>query len=77
MGLSLPLDGFAFSFDDVGLRISFAARIADSPARWAFRTLDVLDHRIALALEVADAAPIVRLHHVTRLSATSFEIHSC
>jgi 4'-phosphopantetheinyl transferase len=77
MGLSLPLDGFAFSFDDVEPRISFAPKIADAPERWTFRTIDVLGHRIALALETADLPPILRLHDVTRLSATSFEIRSC
>jgi 4'-phosphopantetheinyl transferase len=75
LGLSLPLDGFAFSFDHFHPRISFAPAIADTAERWTFRTIDLLDHRIALAIEATDPAPLVRLHHVVRLSATVFETH--
>ncbi len=54
LGLALPLDGFAFRFDDpTRPRISFAASIDDDPARWWFHTVDVAEHRIALALERA------------------------
>jgi 4'-phosphopantetheinyl transferase len=75
LGLSLPLDGFAFSFDDSHTRISFAPTITDMPERWTFRTFDLLDHRIALALEATDPTRLVRVHHVVRLSATMFETH--
>jgi 4'-phosphopantetheinyl transferase len=74
LGLSLPLDGFSFSFDADPPRISFAASIPDTPERWTFRTLDLLDHRISLALEATDPAPVVRVHHVTRLAPTVFEV---
>lgn len=70
MGLSLPLDGFAFSFDTERPQISFAPAIADAPERWSFRTLDLFGHRIALALEASERAPAVRIHHVQRLGAT-------
>jgi 4'-phosphopantetheinyl transferase len=74
LGLSLPLDGFSFSFDSDPPRISFAASIPDTPERWTFRTLDLLDHRISLALEAADASPVVRVHHVTRLGLAIFDV---
>jgi 4'-phosphopantetheinyl transferase len=63
MGLSLPLDGFAFSFDAPAPRISFAPAIDDDPA---------LGHRIALALEVP--SPAVRVHHVTAVGADRFDV---
>lgn len=74
LGLSLPLDGFSFSFASDPPRISFAASIPDVPERWTFRTFDLLDHRIALALEATDPAPLVRIHHVTRLGPSTFEV---
>jgi 4'-phosphopantetheinyl transferase len=74
LGLSLPLDGFSFSFETDPPRISFAASIPDTPARWTFRTIDLLGHRIALALEAADPAPIVRVHQVTRLGPAIFDV---
>jgi 4'-phosphopantetheinyl transferase len=73
LGLYLPLDGFAFSFDAARPQICFAPTITDSADRWTFRTTDLLDHRIALALETTDAAPVVRLHRVVRLGARTFE----
>lgn len=72
MGLSLPLDGFAFSFDAATRRISFAPSAGD-PTRWQFRTLDLLGHRIALATEVTEVAPVVRVHRVVRLGAAGLE----
>jgi 4'-phosphopantetheinyl transferase len=74
LGLSLPLDGFSFSFDSDPPRISFAASISDTPERWTFRTVDLLGHRISLALEASDPAPVVRVHHVTRLGPAVFEV---
>jgi 4'-phosphopantetheinyl transferase len=73
LGLSLPLDGFAFSFDHSHPRIAFAPAITDTPERWTFRTIDLLDHRIALALEATGACPIIRLHEVVQLSTTHFD----
>jgi 4'-phosphopantetheinyl transferase len=73
LGLSLPLDGFAFAFDHAHPHISFAPAITDTPERWTFRTIDVLDHRIALAIEATDPTLVVRLRHVVQLSATMFE----
>ena len=74
LGLSLPLDGFSFSFDSDPPRISFAASIPDLPERWTFRTIDLLDHRISLALEASDPAPRVRVHRVARLGPSTFEV---
>jgi 4'-phosphopantetheinyl transferase len=53
MGLSLPLNGFAFRFDDPDdvPRITFAPSIADDPGRWWFRTIDHVDHRVAICAE--------------------------
>jgi len=73
LGLSLPLDGFAFSFDAARPQIAFAPTITDAAERWTFRTADLFDHRIALALETTGAAPVVRLHHVVRVGAATFE----
>jgi 4'-phosphopantetheinyl transferase len=75
LGLSLPLDGFAFTFDADRPQISFAPTLSDTPDRWTFRTTDLLDHRIALALEATGAPPIVRVHHVLRLSPAIFDAH--
>ena len=62
MGLALPLDAFAFSFDGPGApRIAFTRAIDDRPDRWAFRTLDVDGHRIAIAVERALGEPRIRL----------------
>ncbi len=63
LGLSLPLDDFAFSFDDsADPRIAFAATMDDRPERWAFRTRDVNGHRIALAVELGSCALEIRFH---------------
>ena len=63
LGLALPLDGFAFSFDEPQPHISFGPTIADEPQRWAFRTRDVNGHRIALAVECGEESePEIRLH---------------
>lgn len=75
MGLSLPLTGFAFSFDADRPQISFTDAIPDAPERWRFGTTDLFGHRIALALEVAGPPPTIRLHHVVRLSTAGFETH--
>jgi 4'-phosphopantetheinyl transferase len=74
MGLSLPLDGFALSFDAPGPRISFAPTVDDDSARWTFRRLDIFGHRIALALETTAAAPVVRVHHVVGIGAERFDV---
>jgi 4'-phosphopantetheinyl transferase len=73
MGLSLPLEAFAFTFDAPRPRISFVPPIADDPMRWQFRTVDCLGHRIALATEVTEPAPHVRIHHVVRIDPSGFE----
>jgi 4'-phosphopantetheinyl transferase len=72
LGLSLRLDGFAFSFDHSHPRIAFAPTVTDTPERWTFRTIDLLDHRIALALEATGAPPVIHLHEVVQLSTTHF-----
>lgn len=77
MGLSLPLDAFAFSFAGAALQIAFVPPIVDDPGRWRFRTLDRLDHRIALATEASEQPPEVRIHHVVRIDATGFDSAPC
>jgi 4'-phosphopantetheinyl transferase len=76
LGLSLPLAGFAFSFDRPHPHIAFAPTVIDTPSRWTFRTIDLLDHRIALALEATDTPPLIHLHEVVRLSASHFDIRA-
>lgn len=63
MGLAIPLDGFAFAFEEpLAPRIAFEASVADDPERWRFRIMDVAGHRVALAVERRAAAePSVRV----------------
>ena len=49
MGLYLALDGFSFRFGEGHPEIGFHDGISDDVHRWAFRTLDVAAHRIAVA----------------------------
>ncbi|MEZ4362899.1 MAG: 4'-phosphopantetheinyl transferase superfamily protein [Kofleriaceae bacterium] len=55
MGLSLPLQDFAFSFVAGATArpsgIAFAPSLADDPRRWRFVCVDALGHRLALAFE--------------------------
>ena len=64
LGLALPLRGFAFSFEQPEPQISFGADSDDRPERWAFRTQDVNNHRIAIAVERGSPSeePEIRLH---------------
>ncbi|HEY9720739.1 MAG TPA: 4'-phosphopantetheinyl transferase superfamily protein [Oscillatoriaceae cyanobacterium] len=66
LGLALPLDSFAFSWQ--GQRLDFAcdARAADEPARWHFRQYrPTARHRLALATERGNGdAPEPRLRFV-------------
>lgn len=76
MGLSLALDSFAYAFAADAPGATDAITLAPSPddaRRWACRTLDVLGHRIALALEQRDAP--ISLHHVTQLDASGMTSH--
>jgi 4'-phosphopantetheinyl transferase len=73
MGFSLPLEAFALSFDAPRPQISFAPPIDDDPARWSFRTMDWFGHRIALAMEATEAAPVVRVHHVLQMSPAGLQ----
>jgi 4'-phosphopantetheinyl transferase len=53
MGLSLPLDGFAFDFSGPEPSITFNARCPDDPARWRFQHFAPTPaHRLALAMPV-------------------------
>lgn len=60
LGLSLPLDSFAFTLAPLAIR--FTARIApfrpaDDPARWRFQRMRPTDHHaLALALRPVDGA---------------------
>jgi 4'-phosphopantetheinyl transferase len=56
-GLALPLDAFAFHFDEAAPRITFEPPIEDVPARWWFHTVDVAGHRVALTVERAGSRP--------------------
>lgn len=59
IGLTLPLQEFAFSFAAGGApRIEFTSQISDSPERWRFAMLEVADCRVALALECDLGLPI-------------------
>lgn len=52
IGLTLPLQEFAFSFfEGAAPRITFTSRISDAPSRWRFAMLDLEGCRIALAIE--------------------------
>jgi 4'-phosphopantetheinyl transferase len=55
IGLSLPLQEFAFSFVPGSLArpaaISFTSAIDDTAERWDFTCVDVLGHRVAVAVE--------------------------
>lgn len=63
MGLSLPLDKFAFHFAEGSPpTITFAPPIDDDPRRWTFSTRDVAGHRIALAVESWSRPTTVTLH---------------
>jgi 4'-phosphopantetheinyl transferase len=68
LGLSLPLDGFALSFDAAEPTIAFGPAVTDRPERWAFRTYDVKGHRIALAVEQWRGVPEIRLRFTIPLS---------
>ena len=62
LGLALPLDGFAFSFEQAEPQIRFGPASDDRPERWAFSTRDVNKHRIAIAVERVLGEPEIRLH---------------
>jgi 4'-phosphopantetheinyl transferase len=49
MGLSLPLAGFSFRFGHAHPEIGFHDGVLDEPGRWAFRTLDLAQHCLAVA----------------------------
>lgn len=54
MGLSLPLRGISFLFGGKeGIRLEVGAGVDNDPARWRFCLLDHVEHRIALAVDVA------------------------
>jgi 4'-phosphopantetheinyl transferase len=55
LGLSLPLDGFAFDLETDRPGIAFNERIADQPAAWQFaRHRPGPDHALAVAIHRAD-----------------------
>lgn len=53
LGLSIPLDRFAFDLDDVtGIRLTIAPSLGDSPGRWRFWQLQLgHEHLAALCAE--------------------------
>lgn len=59
MGLSLPLDGFSFQFDDERLvDIGFAPAVPDVPHRWRFwQFRPNADHLLAVCLESGGNEP--------------------
>jgi len=62
MGLSLPLDGFAFDISHAHPRISFNHRCLDDASRWQFRRFSATpDHALAVAVEAPEAAVNIRL----------------
>ncbi|WP_193222343.1 4'-phosphopantetheinyl transferase family protein [Alkalilimnicola sp. S0819] len=64
LGLSLPLDAFAFELEPLTIR--FSAQIEDRPERWCFqRYRPTAEHLMALALRTPAARPrAVHLHQV-------------
>ena len=62
MGLSLPLDGFAFELSQAHPRISFNPHCPDDASRWQFRRFSATpDHTLAVAVEAPEAAVNIRL----------------
>ncbi len=58
IGLTLPLQEFAFSFPGSGApEITFTTQISDTPSRWRFAMLELAQCRVALALERDPARP--------------------
>jgi 4'-phosphopantetheinyl transferase len=58
MGMALPLDGFAFSFNDDRVTLNVAPELNDDGARWDFQTRILGSHLVstAMALPAASAA---------------------
>lgn len=62
MGLSLPLDGFAFDIAHAHPRVSFNHRCPDDASRWQFRRFNATpEHVLAVAVEAPEAAVNIRL----------------
>jgi 4'-phosphopantetheinyl transferase len=62
MGVSLPLDGFAFDLCRPHPRIGFNDRCPDDASRWQFRRFDAApEHVIAVAVEAPESAVDIRL----------------
>ena len=52
MGLSIPLDSFWFSADDLPPRIHFSAQVQDKSEEWHFESIRLdQTHRLAIALQ--------------------------
>lgn len=67
MGLSIPLDKFAFRFVDGGPpTVATDPSLGDDPSRWSFSRRDLDGHRVSTCVDVSgrDAAPAVRVHRV-------------
>jgi 4'-phosphopantetheinyl transferase len=60
LGLTLPLDAFAFSFEGARPRIAFAPPIDDDAARWWFTLLDVTANDL-VAVALRDGPADVRI----------------
>jgi 4'-phosphopantetheinyl transferase len=60
-GLSLPLQRFAWTFDDDRPCLAADASVDSDPARWALAFTDLDDHRIALVVEAPGATLRIRL----------------
>ena len=62
MGVSLPLDGFAFDLSQSHPRIGFNDRCPDDASRWQFRRFDAApEHVIAVAVEAPESTVDIRL----------------
>jgi len=66
MGLSVPLDKFAFDFDHADPHVTIDPSLQDEAARWAFSRRDVDGHRISACVDVSRraAAPEVRVRRI-------------
>lgn len=49
-GLSLPLGGFSFRFDDAGVHLDVDPELEDDGGRWQFQTLTLGSHLVSTAI---------------------------
>jgi 4'-phosphopantetheinyl transferase len=50
MGLAIPLDGFAFCFDQEGIRLKISPALNDDGANWLFQSQTIDHHLISTTI---------------------------